>query len=187
MPGSVRAAATEVLANNGRNGKAECNHRQKKRLHHACADSEARLCRWSKASDDRVNDHDVHKEQQKLRAGWHTNPQQSSPNFGLRTKQRKTKTQIMIFPFEINHDQHVGDENGNERGKGCAGHSEFWPRTDSENQQRGEYNVEQHTEHLESYGWFDDARRAQRRAQRYQGKLQQKAWKEPEQIRLCQC
>jgi hypothetical protein len=134
MPDSVRAAATEVLANHGRNGKAERNHRQKKRLHHTCANSEACLCCWSKASDDRVNDHDVHKEQQKLRAGWHTDPQHSSPNFCLRATQRKTKTQIMIFPFEINYDQHIGDENGNKRGKGRAGHSEFWPRTNSKNQ-----------------------------------------------------
>src|SRR5512133_2780916 len=107
MPDSVRAAAAEVLANHGRNRKAERNHRQKKRLHHACADSEPRLCRWSKASDDRVNDHDVHKEQQKLRAGWYTDPQHSSQNSCLRAKQRKTKTQIMIFPFEINYDQHI--------------------------------------------------------------------------------
>ncbi len=134
MPDSIRSAATEVLANHGRNGKTERYHRQEKGLHYACADSEARLCRRSKTSDDRVNDHDVHKEQQKLRARRDTDPQHACPNFGLRAKQRKTKTQIMIFLFEINQHQHIGNENGNERGQRRAGHSEFGPRTDSENQ-----------------------------------------------------
>src|SRR5204862_324916 len=86
--------------NSCRSSKAERNHWQEKRQHHACAYAEPRLCCWSKAPDDRVDDHDVHKEQQKLRAGWYTDPQHSSPNFCLRAKQRKTKTQIMIFPFE---------------------------------------------------------------------------------------
>src|SRR5581483_3008479 len=109
--------AAEVLATHRRNGKTESHHRQKKRLHHARPDSKTRLCRWSEAPDNRINDHDVHKKQQKLPASWHTDPQHSSPDFGLWAKQRKTKTQIMIFPFEINHDQDVGDENGNKRGE----------------------------------------------------------------------
>src|SRR6266545_8071228 len=110
MPDSIRTTSTEVLADHGRNGKTERYHRQEKGLHHACADSETSLCRRTKTSDDRVNNHDVDKEQQKLRARWDTDPQHASPNFGLWAKQRKTKTQIMIFLFEINHHQNVGNE-----------------------------------------------------------------------------
>src|SRR4026208_1574210 len=134
MPDSIRAASAEVLADYWRNGKTECHHRQKKGLHHACTDSKARLCRRTKTSNDRVDDYDVHKEQQKLRARRDTDPQHGSPDFGLRAKQGKPKTQIMIFLFEIGYHQHVGNENGYERGQRCAGHSEFWPGTDSKNQ-----------------------------------------------------
>src|SRR5437773_1436513 len=111
MADSIRLAPAEVLPYHGQHCKAERDHRQKKRLHYACADPETGLSRWSKAADDRVNKYDVNKEQKKLRARRHTNPQHSSPNFCLRTEKRKTKTQVMIFLFEINYDQDVGDEN----------------------------------------------------------------------------
>ena len=51
MPDSIRTASTKVLTDHGRNGKTECHHRQEKCLHHACADSETRLCRRTKTSD----------------------------------------------------------------------------------------------------------------------------------------
>src|SRR5207244_12859495 len=114
MPDSILTASTEVLADHVRNGKTECHHRQEKGLDNAYADSKTRLCRRTKTSDDRVDDHDVHKEQQKLRPRRDTDPQHASPDFGLRAKQRKPKTEITIFLFEINHHQHVGNENGDE-------------------------------------------------------------------------
>src|ERR1044071_997916 len=101
MADSIRSPPAEVLPDYRRDGKAERHHRQKKRLHHPCADTETRLGRRSKAADDRINEQDVNEEQQKLRACWHTDPQHSSPNLCARPKQRKTKTQVMIFPFEI--------------------------------------------------------------------------------------
>src|ERR1041385_7918322 len=111
MADSMRLAPAEVLAYHGRYGEAEGDDRQKKRLHHACADPEARLRSWSKAADNRVNEHDVNKEQQKLCAGRDTDPQHSSPNRCAWAKKWKTKAQVMIFLFEINYDQHVCDEN----------------------------------------------------------------------------
>src|SRR6266542_1664806 len=101
MADSIRLAPTEVLAYHRRDGKAERHDRQKKRLHHACADSETRLSRWAKAADNRVNEHDVNEEQQKLSARRHTDPQHSSPNFCARAKKWETKTQVVIFLFEI--------------------------------------------------------------------------------------
>src|SRR5262245_37727592 len=111
MANSIRPAPTEVLSYHRRHGKAECHHRQKKRLHHASADSKTRLSRWPKAANNRVNEHDVNEEQQKLCAGRHTDPQHSSPNLCAWAKKRKTKSEVMIFLFEINHHQHVRDEN----------------------------------------------------------------------------
>ena len=93
----------------------------------------------------------------------------------------------MIFLFEINYRQHVSDQDGNESCQRCAGHSQSRPRTNSENQQRREDDVEQYAEHLEPDGRFNDSGGAQRRAQRHQRKLEQKSGKKPEQISFCQC
>src|SRR5438093_1203430 len=160
MPDSIGAAAAEVLSHYRRDSKAERDHRQKKRLHYTRSDSETRLSCWSKAPDDRVNEHDVNKEQHKLSAGRHADPQQPSPNFCLRGEKGKTKTQVMIFLFEINYDQHVGDQNGNECGQRCAGYSQSGPWTNSENQKRSKHEVQQHAEHLKSHGRLNDSGRA---------------------------
>ena len=111
MADSIRLAPAEVLAYHRRHSKAERHDRQKKRLHDACADSETRLSCWTKAANNCVNEHDVNKEQQELSAGRHTNPQHSPPNLCAWPKKWKTKTQVMIFLFEINYDQDVRDEN----------------------------------------------------------------------------
>ena len=63
MPDSLGATTAEVLSDNRRHGKAERHDRQKKGLHHTRADSKTRLSLWPKAADDRVNEHNVNKEQ----------------------------------------------------------------------------------------------------------------------------
>src|SRR6266480_7285587 len=172
MADSIRLASTEVLPYHRRHGKAERHDRQKKRLHYACADPETRLSCWAKAANNCVNEHDVNEEQQKLSAGRHTNPQHSPPNLCAWAEKWKTKSQVMIFLFEINYDQHVRDENRNKCGKRRAGYSEFRPRTNSKNQQRRQHDVEQDAEHLKSHGRFNDSSGTQRRPQSYQRKLQ---------------
>src|SRR6266481_9565085 len=135
MPDAVRAAAAEVLPYDWRNSKTKGHYGQEKCLHHAGADTETGLSLRAKAVDDRVDEHNINKEQQKLRAGGHADPQHASPNLCLRTKQRKPEPHVMIFLFEINYHQHISDQNRNERGERCARHAELWPRTDSKNQQ----------------------------------------------------
>src|SRR5207302_9791625 len=119
----------------------------KKCLHHARADSETRLSCRSKAANNGVNEQDVNKEQHKLSAGRHTDPQHPSPGFYLRPEKRNTETQIMIFLFEINYHQHVSDQDGNESGERYASHSKYRPRTNSENQPQHEHDVDQYAEH----------------------------------------
>ena len=172
MADSIGVAAAEVLSHHRRNCKAECHHRQKERLHYARADSETGLGCRSKAANDSVNEQDINKEQHKLSAGRHTNPQHLSPGFYLWPEKRNTGTLVMIFLFEINYHHHVSDQNGNESCQRCAGHSQSRPRTNSENQQRRENDVEQYAEHLESNGRLNDSGGAQRGAQRHQGKLE---------------
>src|SRR5260370_9221693 len=154
MPDAISATAAEVLSYDRRNSKAKRHYGQKERLHHARADSETGLSLWSKAADDCVNEHDVNKEQQKLRAGRHTDPQHAFPDFCLRPEQRKSEPYEVIFLFEISYHQHIGDQNRNERRERCTHHAQFWPRTNSKNQQRSKHDVEKHTEHLETHSRF---------------------------------
>src|SRR4029077_3462404 len=154
MPDAISATAAEVLSDNGRNSKAKRHYGQKQRLHHARADSETGLSLRSKAADDCVNEHDVNEEQQKLRACRDTDPQHAFPDLCLRTEQRKSEPYVAIFLFEINYHQHIGDQDRNERRERCARHAQFWPRTDSKNQQGSKHDVEKHTEHLETHSRF---------------------------------
>src|SRR6266496_50141 len=132
MPDAIRATAAEVLSYDGRHSKAKRHYRQKERLHHARADSETGLSLRSKATDDHVNEHDVNEEQQKLRASWDTDPQHAFPDFCLRAEQRKSEPHVVIFLFEINYHQHIGDQNRNERRERCARNPELRPGTDSD-------------------------------------------------------
>src|SRR5947199_6786752 len=166
MLDAIRATAAEVLSDDGRHSKAKGHYGQKERLHHARADSETGLSLRSKAADDCVNEHDVNEEQQKLRARWDTDPQHAFPDFCLRPKQRKSEPYVVIFLFEINYHQHVGDQNRDERRERCAGDTEFWLRTDSKNQQRSQHDVQKYAEHLKSDSRLDDAGGSQRRNQR---------------------
>src|SRR5262245_60062479 len=97
MPDAIRTTATKVLSHNRSNSKAKSDYRQKERLHHARADSESGLSLWPKAADDRVNEDDVHKQQQKLHARRHTDPQHAFPDCCLRAEQRKSKPHVVIF------------------------------------------------------------------------------------------
>src|SRR6516165_2304315 len=142
MPDALRATSTEVLSYDWRNSKTERYHGQEKCLHHAGADSETGLSLRAKAADDRVDKHNINKEQQELRASRNANPQHASPNLCLRTKQRKPKPHIMIFLFEINYHQHISDQNRNERGERCTSDAELWPWTNSKNQQWSEHDIE---------------------------------------------
>src|SRR6266403_2105695 len=162
MPDAIRTTAAEVLSHNRRNSKAKRHYGQKERLHHARADSETGLSLRSKAADDHINEHDVNEEQQKLRAGRDTDPQHAFPDSCLRAEQWKSEPYVVIFLFEINYHQHIGDQNRNERRERCARDAQFWPRADSKNQQRSEHDVEKHTEHLETHSRFYDASGAQR-------------------------
>src|SRR5207249_4926603 len=108
----------------------------------------------SKASNDAVNNHNIYEEQDKLRARRHADVQHLAPDFCLRTEERKTETKIMIFFLEIDHDQDVRGQNGDETGKRCARHAESRPRANSENEQRCEHDVEHDTEYLEPDGGF---------------------------------
>src|SRR6266480_6764776 len=164
MPDAIRATAAEVLSYDGRQSKAKRHYGQKERLHQARADSETGLSLRSKAADYCVNEHDVNEEQQKLRARRDTDPQHAFPDFCLRAEQRKSESYVVIFLFEINYHQHIGDQNRNECRERCARHAQFWPRTDAKNQQWSEHNVEKHTKHLESHSGLDDAGRTQGRA-----------------------
>src|SRR4029077_3134614 len=111
MPDAISATAAEVLSDNGRHSKAKRRYGQKERLHHARADSETCLSLRSKAADECVNEHDVNEEQQKLRAGRHTDPQHAFPDFCLRPEQSESKPYVVIFLFEISYHQHIGDQN----------------------------------------------------------------------------
>src|SRR5213592_4333582 len=162
MPNAIRATAAKVLSHYWRNSKAKRHYGQKERLHHARADSETGLSLRSKAADYCVNEHDVNEEQQKLRAGRDADPQHAFPDFCLRAEQRKSEPHVVIFLFEIKYHQHIGDQNRNERRERCARHAQFWPRTDSKNQQRSKHDVEKHTEHLETHSRFYDTSGAQR-------------------------
>src|SRR6516165_3457515 len=99
MPDAIRATAAKVLSHHGRNSKAKRYHGQKQRLHHACANSEASLSLWSKATDDRVNEHDVNEHEQKLRPRRNTDAQHAFPDFCLRTEERKSEPHVVIFLF----------------------------------------------------------------------------------------
>ena len=52
----------------------------------------------------------------------------------------------MIFFPEINYDQHVGDQDGNESGERRAGHAEPRPRADPKNQQGREDDIKDNAE-----------------------------------------
>src|SRR5438094_753455 len=88
----------------------ERSRQDKKHLHHPYAHSESGMSVWSKATNDSVHNHDVSEEQHKFRTRRYPDVKHLSPNPCLRTKERKTKAQIMIFFFEIDHHQDVRDQ-----------------------------------------------------------------------------
>ena len=68
MPDSIGAAAAEVLPDDRRDCKTERHHRKEECLHHPRTNSETGLSLRSKAADDHVNQHNINKKQQELRA-----------------------------------------------------------------------------------------------------------------------
>ena len=109
----------------------------------------------------------------------------------------------MIFFFEIENEQHVGDEDGDETGERRAGHADTRKRNEgrhnpanhverrpcmsgSENEKWREHDVERDTEHLQDDSRLDDTGCAQGRPERHQRKLQQQRGKEPKHVRFRQ-
>src|ERR1017187_6424264 len=179
---AIGVAPSKVLSDHRSNGEAERHDRQKECLHHSCSDPESGLGGRSKASNDAVNNYDINEEQNKLRAGRHSDAKHRPPDFHLRPEKLKTEAQVVLFSLEINHHQDIRDQDGNESRERRAAHSQLGPRSDPENQQRRKHDVEQDAEHLESDGWLNNSRRSQRRSQRDQWKLKQKRGNKPKQI-----
>jgi hypothetical protein len=68
----------------------------------------------------------------------------------------------VIFSLEINHHQHIGDQDGNECRQRRAGHAQLRQPRNSENQQRREYYIKYDAEDLKCDRRLDDSRRPQR-------------------------
>src|SRR5262249_13634667 len=64
----------------------------------------------SKISNDHINDQDVDEEENKLRACRNTDSQHCAPDFELSAPFRKSKTEVMIFFFEVPKDQDIREE-----------------------------------------------------------------------------
>src|SRR5947207_1338530 len=69
------------------------------------------LAVWSKTARNWRNESNVYEERHELSGGRHTTPQHYPPNLGALPNKLKTKSQVVIFLFERNYDQHVRDEN----------------------------------------------------------------------------
>src|SRR5207302_1412078 len=149
MPDAIGPTAAEVLSNQGRHCKTQCDHRQKERLHHPRADPESCLRRRAEISNDPVDDEDVDKEKDKLSASRDADAQHRTPDFHLRTPQRKSEAQVTIFFLEVPNDEQVGDENGNKCRECSTGDTKFRPRSDPENQKGSEHDIQNHADYLE--------------------------------------
>src|SRR5437660_11131795 len=111
MPDAIGPTAAEVLSNDGRHCKSQCDHRKKERLHHPRADPESCLRRRAEIPNDPVDDEDVDKEKDKLSASRDADAQHRTPDFHLRTPQRKSEAKVTIHVSELPKDEQLGSEN----------------------------------------------------------------------------
>src|SRR5205809_267248 len=71
-----------------------------------------------------VHDQDVNEEKNKLGACRHADAQHLTPSPKLRPHRCQPESEILIFFLEIENEQNVGDEDGDETGERRAGHAE---------------------------------------------------------------